>query len=54
MVKTLVFAGLKFRFRRFDQFDKMCKSRCKTWWRWSRQWKENNISMFLHKMRLRN
>jgi len=26
MVKSLIFAGLQFRFRRFDQLEKECKS----------------------------
>ena len=40
--KTLVSTGLKFTFHRFDQLDKVCKSRFKTWWRWNGHWKENN------------
>ena len=42
MIKTLVFVGLKFTFHNFDQLDKACKSRVKTWWRWSGQREENN------------
>jgi len=40
--KTLVFAALKFTFHRFRLWDKVCKSRFRTWWRWNGLWKENN------------
>jgi len=42
MVKILVFAGLKFIFHDLDKLDKVCKSRVKTWWRWSGQREEND------------
>jgi len=53
-VKTLVFAGLKFTFHKFDKLDKVCKSRDKTCWRWSGQFEKRIIrSCRLRTMRLR-